>query len=72
MSSFLGGIFMEQQKIFDELNYHRAQKITEKLYESGLITFDEYDRITQKNRRIFSPIFADLLPKTLEKPVKQS
>ena len=63
---------MEQQKIFDELNYHRAQKITEKLYESGLITFDEYDRITQKNRKIFSPLFANLLPKTLEKPVKQS
>ena len=62
---------MEQQKIFDELNYHRAQKITEKLYESGLITFDEYDRITQKNRKIFSPIFADLLPKTLEKSTKQ-
>ena len=62
---------MEQQKIFDELNYHMAQKITEKLYESGLITFDEYDRITQKNRKIFSPIFADLLPKTLEKSAKQ-
>ena len=63
---------MEQQKIFDELNYYRAQKITEKLYGAGLITFDEYDRITQKNRKIFSPVFADLLPKTLEKSVKQS
>ena len=27
MSSFLGGIFMEQQKIFDELNYHNVSSI---------------------------------------------
>lgn len=45
---------MEQQQIMDELNYHRAQKITETLYRSGLISFDEYDKLTQKNRRSFS------------------
>lgn len=39
---------MEQQQIMDELNYHRAQKITETLYRSGLISFDEYDKLTQK------------------------
>lgn len=30
---------MEQQKIIDELNYYRAQKITEMLYEQGMISF---------------------------------
>ncbi|MCM1008477.1 MAG: hypothetical protein NC485_11235 [Ruminococcus flavefaciens] len=58
---------MEQQKMYDELNYHMAQEITEKLYESGLITFVEYDKLTDLNRRSFSPLFADLLPKTLDK-----
>lgn len=56
---------MEQQKIIDELNYYRAQKITEMLYEQGMISFVEYDKLTELNRRSFSPMFADLLPKTL-------
>lgn len=53
--------------MYDELNYHMAQEITEKLYKSGLITFVEYDKLTDLNRRSFSPLFADLLPKTLDK-----
>ena len=57
---------MEQQKIIDEINYHKAQKITESLYKSGLISFDEYDKLTQLNRQSFSPLFVDLLPKTLD------
>ena len=57
---------MEQQKIIDEVNYHKAQKITESLYKSGLISFDEYDKLTQLNRQSFSPLFVDLLPKTLD------
>ena len=35
---------MEQQKIIDEINYYKAQAITELLYASGMITFDEYDK----------------------------
>ena len=60
---------MEQQKIIDELNYYRAQKITEKLYEQGMISFVEYDKLTELNRRSFAPMFADLLPKTLDKSI---
>ena len=63
---------MEQQKIIDEVNYHKAQKITESLYKSGLISFDEYDKLTQLNRQSFSPLFVDLLPKTLDISPKQS
>lgn len=63
---------MEQQKIIDEVNYHKAQAITELLYASGMITFDEYDKLTDLNRQSFSPVYADLLPKTLEKSSIQS
>lgn len=63
---------MEQQKIIDEVNYHKAQKITESLYKSGLISFDEYDKLTQLNRKSFSPLFVDLLPKTLDLSGSQS
>ena len=47
---------MEQQKLMDELNYHRAQKLTDALYHSGLISFEEYDKLTLKNRQSFSPL----------------
>ena len=63
---------MEQQKIIDEINYHKAEKITESLYKSGLISFDEYDKLTQLNRQSFSPLFVDLLPKTLDLSGSQS
>lgn len=58
---------MDQQKIMDEIEYYKAQTITELLYASGKITFDEYDKLTALNRKTFSPLFADLLPKLLEK-----
>ena len=63
---------MEQQKIIDEINYYKAQAITELLYAKGMITFDEYDKLTDLNRQTFSPLYADLLPKTLDKSSVQS
>ena len=57
---------MEQQKIIDEINYFKAQSITELLYQQGLISFVEYDKLTELNRQTFSPLYADLLPKTLD------
>jgi len=67
-----GAFFMEKQKIIDEINYYKAQAITELLYARGMITFDEYDKLTDLNRQTFSPMFADLLPKPLEKSPNQS
>ena len=63
---------MEQHKIIDEINYYKAQAITELLYARGMITFDEYDKLTDLNRQTFSPLYADLLPKTLDKSSNQS
>ena len=63
---------MDQQDIINEINYYRAQKITEQLYAAGMISFDEYDKITALNRQSFSPLYADLLPKTLDKSCNQS
>ena len=63
---------MDQQDIINEINYYRAQKITEQLYASGMLSFDEYDKITALNRQSFSPLYADLLPKTLDKSIRKS
>lgn len=58
---------MDQQDILNEINYHRAQKLTEQLYAEGMISFVEYDKLTALNRKTFSPFLVDLLPKTLDK-----
>ena len=63
---------MEQQKIIDELNYYKTQALTELLYARDMITFDEYDKLTDLNRQTFSPLYADLLPKSLEKSSNKS
>ena len=57
---------MEQQKILDEIGYYKAQSITDLLYEKGLISFVEYDKLTELNRKTFLPLYADLLPKTVD------
>lgn len=62
---------MEQQKVIDEIEYFKAQKLTDQLYENGLLSFVEYDKLTELNRRSFSPLFADLLPKVLDKSLKK-
>ena len=43
---------MEQQKIIDEINYFKAQSITDLLYQQNLISFVEYDKLTELNRLI--------------------
>ncbi len=63
---------MDQQKIIDEVNYFRAQTVTRLLFESGMITADECDKLTELNRLSFSPMLVDLLPKTLDKSANQS
>jgi len=63
---------MKQNHVIDEINYYKAQAITELLYARGMITFDEYDKLTDLNRQTFSPMYADLLPKSLEKSPNQS
>ncbi|MBQ6040238.1 MAG: hypothetical protein IJL32_05630 [Oscillospiraceae bacterium] len=63
---------MEQQKIIDEVNFYRAQTITRLLFESGMISVVEYDKLSELNRQSFSPMFADLFPKTLDKSAVQS
>ncbi len=57
---------MEHQKIIDEINYAMAQTILNALLKSDMISIAQYDKITRINRRIFSPMYAELLPNTLD------
>lgn len=53
---------MTNEQLQNEYNYIRAEQITQKLFDNGLISAGEYDRIMAENRRVFSPYLADLYP----------
>ena len=63
---------MEPHKVIDEIQYYQAKAMTDLLYANGLISFVEHDKLTELNRRTFSPLYADLLPKVLDKSRKKS
>lgn len=42
----------------NEYNYLLAENLTKKLLEKGLISVDEFNKIMEKNRRTFSPLFS--------------
>lgn len=46
-----------------DFEYEMAQKLTKSLLDQGLISFDEYDRISALNREKFSPFYGDLMEK---------
>ncbi|MBN2883474.1 MAG: hypothetical protein JXN10_08090 [Clostridia bacterium] len=45
-----------------EADYHMAQKLLEQLLSARLVSQDEFNKITELNRKKFSPIFAGLMP----------
>lgn len=53
---------MTNEQLQNEYNYIRAEQITRKLLEKGVISAGEYARIMAENRRVFSPYLADLYP----------
>ena len=52
---------LTDKQFYDEINYHRAEKLMKKMLEKGLITSDEYDRILAEARKIFVPYLAEIL-----------
>jgi hypothetical protein len=58
--------YFTQERINGDLNYHRAQLIAKHLLDAGLISTDEFHKLTVINRRTFSPLFAEIMPKTLD------
>ena len=52
---------LTEKQLYDEINYYRAEKLTKKMLESGLITSDEHDRILAETRKIFVPYLMEIL-----------
>ncbi len=52
---------MTKESMQKDFDYEMAQKITKNLLSEGLISIDEYDRISALNVQKFSPFYADLM-----------
>lgn len=53
---------MTDEKLLDEFDYYRAQKALEELLKCGLISLLEFHKITELNRKSFSPFLAEIMP----------
>lgn len=51
-----------QEELQREYNYILAQKILKSILEKGLISADEFNKITEKNRQTFSPYLVEIMP----------
>lgn len=50
-----------QEELQREYDYILAQKILKSILEKGLISLDEFNKITEKNRQTFSPYLAEIM-----------
>jgi predicted transcriptional regulator len=54
--------YYTKEKLQNELNYQRAQKIAELLLDSGLISIEEFNRLSDINFKTFPPLLAEIYP----------
>ena len=50
-----------QEKLQQEYHYILAQKILKSILEKGLISQEEFTKITEKNRQTFSPYLVEIM-----------
>ena len=47
------------------------KKISKTLLDAGLISLSQFDKLSEMNRKIFSPFLADIFPNTVDNFSKQ-
>ena len=51
-------------ELLQDYNYVMAQRVAKDMLEKGLISVEEFNKLTKKNRDTFSPFLAEIMPKT--------
>lgn len=52
---------MTEEQMRKDYYYYLAQKIIKSMLDKGLITDDEWGKITEKNRQTFSPYLVEIM-----------
>lgn len=63
--------FFTPEQFQRDVDYFRAQKLTKALLNAGLISLSQFDKLSEMNRKTFSPFLADIFPNTVDKSSKQ-
>lgn len=50
------------EELKQEYNYYLAQKLLKKMLDNDMISADEFNKITEKNRKSFSPYLVEIMP----------
>lgn len=50
-----------QEELQRDFDYYRAQKVLETMFMFGMISLDEFNKITEKNRQTFSPFLSEIM-----------
>lgn len=50
------------EQLQNDYNYYMAQKLLEIMLMHQMITDDEFNKITERNRQTFSPYLAEIMP----------
>jgi hypothetical protein len=53
---------VSQEQMQREVDYVRAQQILVSMLETELISLSEFNKITELNRKTFSPFLAEIMP----------
>lgn len=54
---------IKDEDIQNDFDYYMAQRVAEELMNAGLISLDEFNKLTLLNRRTFLPMNVEILPK---------
>lgn len=54
---------IRQIDIEQDYNFFQAQKIAKNMLELGLISLSEFNKLTEINRKTFSPFWVEIMPK---------
>ena len=61
-SSVLMKSRMTEEQLCGDYKYCMAQKIIKEMLDKGLISVDEFNKISKRNRKTFSPYLAEIMP----------
>lgn len=50
-----------QDELKREFDYYKAQKLLETMFMFGMISVDEFHKISAQNRRTFSPFLSEIM-----------
>lgn len=60
--------YFTEARIKSDLDFYRAQRITKAMLANGLISLSEFHKLSDINFDVFSPLFAEITPKSLDFP----